>query len=457
MITVLIEAREMLLKLYQKTRVVVNPVVKFILSWIVFAFINDSIGFDPRFTKTIVTLGLSAICAFTPGAVLVLCAMLLSLLHIYSVSIFMAVLLLMIFIILYGLMMRFSPKQAVAAVAIPVLAKYNLHYCVPILMGSVASPVTIMPTTCGVLIYYIMKIVKEASARQVEFDLDDVVQLYTDVFDAIIANKQMIIVAVVFALVIIAVWGLRKFSFDYSFEISIAAGVVVTIIGFLVADLKYDATVNIGTLIFMSVLSGFIAMICDYMKRILDYTAVERVQFEDDDYYYYVKAVPKVNISLKEIDIKHFNHHSRDGEDIDCEDEEDDGDAEDVTEDESPFDRLENDEKLLTRDDDDYVKAYRKSYDDEEDEKEDNGNLRYLPLNGDYDGYGSMQPDDEEDEGFVDGGFDEEPAPAVPEKRENPYMRKRNVTVEDEPGNSTRVFLNDDGDYEEDMTLDDEK
>ena len=29
----------------------------------------------------------------------------------------------------------------------------------------------------------------------------------------------------------------------------------------------------------------------------VDYTRIESVQFEDDDYYYYVKAVPKVTVS----------------------------------------------------------------------------------------------------------------------------------------------------------------
>ena len=84
----------------------------------------------------------------------------------------------------------------------------------------------------------------------------------------------------VFSLVILVVWFIRRFSFDYAFEISLGAGVMVNILGFLIADLKYDVTVSIGTLIVMSLVSGVIAMLCDYMKRVLDYTAVERVQFE---------------------------------------------------------------------------------------------------------------------------------------------------------------------------------
>ena len=446
MITTLIEFREMLLKIYQKIRFILNPVVKFIMSWIVFTYINDSIGFDPRFTKTIIVLGLSAVCAVTPAGVLVFFAMVLTLLHIYSVSLFLAVLLLLVFIILYGLLMRFSPKQVAAAVAVPVLAKYNLHYCVPILMGSISNPLSILPTSCGVMIYYIMKIVKDATSRTVEFELDDVVQLYTDVFDAIIDCKQMIIVVVVFALVIATVWFLRKFSFDYSFEISIAAGVVITIIGFLVADLKFDVTVKIGTLIFMSIISGFVAMLCDYMKRVLDYTAIERVQFEDDDYYYYVKAVPKVNISLREIDIKHFNRKSEDGDEYD-EDEEDEGYPEDGDEIDD-YDDANVDEEEPVKE-----KKGRKSgknkpglplFDDEDEAEEEKQKPAYLP---DF----SANSEEPEEDGDIRiyGGKNE--------KRVNPYLPGNfEKTAPENENTNGRVILNEDGDYEEDMTLEDE-
>ena len=341
MITILLEIREIILKAYQKVRFIVNPVVKFLFSLLVFSYINQEIGFDARFTKITIVLALSLISAITPAGVLVLLAMVLIVLHIYTACNFLAILLLMIFIIMYVALLRFSPKQIIAVVAIPMLAKYNLHYCVPILMGSIASPVGILPTIGGVALYHILDIIKEPAAREVEYKMEEVVELFTEVFDKILDDKPMIIMMAVFSIVIAVVWFIRRFSFDYAFEISLGAGVMVNILGFLIADLKYDVTVSIGTLIIMSLVSGVIAMLCDYMKRVLDYTAVERVQFEDDDYYYYVKAVPKVNISLREMDVKHINRRSIDGEDYEYEEETEDEDYEpDV-----PFDRRDMEEE----------------------------------------------------------------------------------------------------------------
>ena len=39
----------------------------------------------------------------------------------------------------------------------------------------------------------------------------------------------------------------------------------------------------------------------------LDYTRIEHVQFEDDDYYYFVKAVPKITVTTPEKKVKRIN------------------------------------------------------------------------------------------------------------------------------------------------------
>ena len=40
----------------------------------------------------------------------------------------------------------------------------------------------------------------------------------------------------------------------------------------------------------------------------VDYSRTEHTQFEDDEYYYYVKAVPKKMIAKEEKVVKHFGN-----------------------------------------------------------------------------------------------------------------------------------------------------
>ena len=315
----LLAFRTLALKVYQKTRFIINPVVKFLLSMWVFNWINCEIGFDPRFTSKTIVMLLSVICAVTPGGVLVFFAMILTLVHVFHASILLAGLLFLMFVVLYGLLMRFDSEHALAAVAVPVLTKYNLHYCVPMVLGCTANPISALPCACGVIIYHMMTIIKNFSGRQVELkNLDQVLELFMDVINAFLANKHMLIAVIVFALVITAVFIVRKGSVDFAFMISIGAGIVVNILGFLVLDLHFNVPVNAGKLILFSLVAGVVAIVLEYFKRVLDYTAIERVQFEDDDYYYYVKAVPKVNVSVARHSVKHMSDYN-DDDDTDSE------------------------------------------------------------------------------------------------------------------------------------------
>ena len=53
--------------------------------------------------------------------------------------------------------------------------------------------------------------------------------------------------------------------------------------------------------------SALIAVVYHFFVFAVDYTRTEYVQFEDDDYYYYVKAVPKSFITRAEKSIKNIS------------------------------------------------------------------------------------------------------------------------------------------------------
>mgnify|MGYP003202143642 FL=1 len=45
----------------------------------------------------------------------------------------------------------------------------------------------------------------------------------------------------------------------------------------------------------------------------VDYSRTERLQFEDDEYYYYVKAIPKISVTAPEKTVKHINERKETG------------------------------------------------------------------------------------------------------------------------------------------------
>jgi len=306
MMTLLV-LRARLRSLYQKYELYINPIVKFIVAMVVFQLINTSIGYDDRLKKLPIVLVLSLLSAFAPSAIMVLLAALVSIGHVYFVSKILSIIIILIILIMYCLFLRFTPKLGYVIIAIPILYVLKLPYLVPIVLGLFTTPFSIVPTGCGVIIFYLFKVIKEATAMNVNVSIEDTLQLYTYVANSLANNKQMFMTIIIFSLIIIVTYFVKRMKFDYAREIAIAAGALTCILGFLISDLKLDISEQIGAMILGTLVSAIIAVIIQFFYLTLDYTGAEHVQFEDEDYYYYVKAVPKINVTTPQKNVKRIS------------------------------------------------------------------------------------------------------------------------------------------------------
>ena len=117
----------------------------------------------------------------------------------------------------------------------------------------------------------------------------------------------MLFTIAIYALALTVVYVVRKLEFDYSFEIAALIGVVVSIFGHVLLNSRHELPLGVAATVLYHILSGILVIVIYFFMRVLDYTAVEHVQFEDDDYYYYVKAVPKLSVTELNKNVKHIN------------------------------------------------------------------------------------------------------------------------------------------------------
>ena len=61
---------------------------------------------------------------------------------------------------------------------------------------------------------------------------------------------------------------------------------------------------SVPSTILGGIVSAGIAWFLQFFIHSVDYTRTSKVQFEDDDYYYYVKAVPKVKVAAPDVRVK---------------------------------------------------------------------------------------------------------------------------------------------------------
>lgn len=303
----LLVIKEQLRKFYSKAEIYLNPAIKFLTAFVVFYFINDHLGFNPQLMQTSIMAIAAFVSAFLPLSLIVFIAGVAAVGQVFFVSKILAITAAVILIIMYCLFLRFTPRYGFAIVAVPILFLLKIPYCVPILLGMIGTPLAILPVSCGVIVYYLFSAIKESVLATNGDSMEDMLNVFRIVMDNVMNNKEMLSAILIFGTVLIVTFIIRRKTFDHAFEAGIVAGTSVSIIGFLIGSLGFDIYQNVGGIVMGNIVSGVLVYIIWFFRLSLDYTAVERLQFEDDDYYYYVKAVPKMAITAPQKNVKRIN------------------------------------------------------------------------------------------------------------------------------------------------------
>ncbi len=309
--TALLELRENLKKIYSRNEAFILPVIKFLLSFIVLSIINGKMGYMTKIDNMAIVLIVSLLCSFLPTGFMVVFAMLFTLLHMYALSIETAAVGLVVFLLLYLLFLRFTAKEALVVVLTPILCMLKLPYVMPVAMGLIGTPASCVSVGCGVVVYYLIQTVISNAPTINSMGAEEATAKLRLLIDGMLGNKAMLIMIVAFTVTVIVVYLIRRMSVDHSWTIAMAAGVLIEVMILLVGDFMYDTNLSILSALLGALVTVIACKVIEFFRFCLDYSRTEKVQFEDDEYYYYVKAVPKMTVSAPTNTVKKINTQRR--------------------------------------------------------------------------------------------------------------------------------------------------
>ena len=103
------------------------------------------------------------------------------------------------------------------------------------------------------------------------------------------------------------VYIIRRLKIDYAWGYAIGIGSVLQFIILVVCEIVFKTEFNIVLIVIGVILGALAGYICNVMFFAVDFRRTEYVQYEDDEYYYYVKAVPKINVAGEDVKVKQIN------------------------------------------------------------------------------------------------------------------------------------------------------
>ena len=296
---------------YNKYSFGIQPVIRFLFALAVFSALNINLGYMTRLTNPLVVLILCLVSAVLPYGAIVFLGGCVMVAHVYAVSVEMAIISLILILVVAVLYFGFKPGDSYLMALTPLAFLIRMPYAIPLLVGLGSGVASVIPVSCGIFLYYLLIYVKQNASTLTSETTADLVQRYVQIIQSILFNQTMIVMIAACAVGIIVVYLIRRLSMDYAWIVAIVAGSVAELLVMFVGDFVFDVSVAPGELIIGLLLAAIIGMVYNFFIFSVDYTRTEHVQFEDDDYYYYVKAVPKMTVSTTQVRVQKISARKR--------------------------------------------------------------------------------------------------------------------------------------------------
>ena len=230
-----------------------------------------------------------------------------------AVTVFLCLLCLIFFYV------RLAPKENILILVAILGFYFKIPYFTPMFAGLYFGLTSAVPIMIGVLVWHFIPVVTEllkvsdSAGLDITAMADTIPDIYQNLFANLSGDTQWIFTAFSFTMIIITVFAISKLSVDFSAEIAILFGAAVNIVSVIAADIVIKLDKNIIAVLLSTAASAALLLIVRFFDIALDYSRVERVQFSDEDNYYYVKVVPKLLTSAGQKEKRAAGRHEKEG------------------------------------------------------------------------------------------------------------------------------------------------
>jgi hypothetical protein len=295
-VKIMLELRERFQVFYNKNNAYLVLLLKFIVALFFFLYINQTLGFMEPLNSIFVVLVLALICSLLSFVATMGIGFLLAIGHCYAVGIEVAAVALVLLLVLLIFYLRIAGADSVGAILTPLAFMWKIPFAIPMGLGLLRGPTSAFATVCGTIFYYFMKLVSDQASTIRGIDKSELAKKVKILVDGLIQNKEMWMTIVVSVAVVLIVYSLRCMAVKFAWDIAIVTSGIAYLVIRIGASTILDLEIFFSGMLLQVIVVCSLAFLVKLFVFNVDYTRTESLQYEDDDYYYYVKAIPKINV-----------------------------------------------------------------------------------------------------------------------------------------------------------------
>ena len=300
----LLVLKEKLRRFYGKYSLYIVSLIKFAVGCVSFYLINSNVGFMARLKNPLIPVIMGLVASIVPYGLTAFFAGCLLLVHVAQVSLEIALIISVFMTAVLLLYYGFRPGDGYLLLLTPMMFFFHIPYVVPLLVGLSGGIVSIIPVSSGICMYYMIMYLKQNAGVLAGSSMAEMADRFIQIAKSVFGNELMWVMTAAFAAAILVVFIIKNLPVDHAWPIAIIAGVITQLIVIFVGDMKFELTISVTAMVAGMGIAVVLALIYQFFVFAVDYTRTEYLQYEDDEYHYYVKAVPKIAVSAPDVKVQ---------------------------------------------------------------------------------------------------------------------------------------------------------
>ena len=259
--------------------------------------ISTYFGYSDFLSNNLIILAVSFLCCFLPMSAGAFILGVYIVLQLLSLAVDIAGTVLLLFALSYILAGSYQAKHFLHFGGITALYQVHIPFIAPLWGGLFGGMQEVCTIIGGCTISYYLKLVRDASPRLLSTD-EPVSAL--QILQGMFSNPMFYIYLTAMITMFVIISFVRNLSIAHSWLLAVFAGALAEFIIMTGGYLFVDGRERIPELAVTNLIVLVAGAVLYFIFQDLDYARIERAQFEDDDYYYYVKAVPKIHLAMED-------------------------------------------------------------------------------------------------------------------------------------------------------------
>ena len=174
----------------------------------------------------------------------------------------------------------------------------NVSGMVAIPAGLLFEPAAVIPCITGIAAYNAIVTLRQnyTVLNAASHSLTNIEKI-TYYLQAYLKNEKVMLLMMAMLVTVLLVYWIRRLAYSYAWAIAIAAGTACYVLITMIGNVLFDIPVNL--LYLGAAVAGAIVLSCilHAFCFLLDGNHTEYLQYEDEEYVYFVKAIPKYSLS----------------------------------------------------------------------------------------------------------------------------------------------------------------